>query len=84
LLPILMGASMFLQQKLTSTLPTDGSPLSDTQKQQKMMGNVMSILFMVMFYNFPSGLNIYFMFSTLLGILQQWWTMQKTKLGKAL
>jgi len=79
LLPILMGASMYLQQKLTSKLPKDGTPLSDTQKQQKMMGNMMSILFIVMFYNFPSGLNIYFMFSTLLGVLQQWWTMKKTK-----
>jgi YidC/Oxa1 family membrane protein insertase len=77
LLPILMGVTMFLQQRLTSKLPKDGSPLSDAQKQQKMMGNMMSILFMVMFYNFPSGLNIYFMLSTILGILQQAWTMKR-------
>ena len=78
LLPILMGAAMFIQQKFTSKLPKDASQLSDTQKQQKMMGNMMSILFIVMFYNFPSGLNIYFMFSTLLGILQQWWMLKQT------
>ena len=77
LLPILMGASMYLQQKMTSQVPKDGATLSDTQKQQKMMGNVMSVVFMFMFYNFPSGLNLYFMFSTLLGVLQQWWTMKK-------
>ena len=77
LLPILMGATMFLQQRLTSKAPKDSSQLSDSQKQQKMMGNMMAILFTVMFYNFPSGLNIYFMFSTLLGILQQWWTMRQ-------
>lgn len=77
LLPILMGLSMYLQQRLTSKLPKDPSQLSDTQKQQKMMGNMMSVLFTVMFYNFPSGLNLYFMFSTLLGILQQWWMMKK-------
>lgn len=77
LLPILMGLSMYLQQRLTSKLPKDPAQLSDTQKQQKMMGNMMSVLFTVMFYNFPSGLNLYFMFSTLLGILQQWWMMKK-------
>jgi YidC/Oxa1 family membrane protein insertase len=73
LLPILMGATMYIQQKMTSKLPKDASQLSDSQKQQKMMGNMMSVLFTVMFYSFPSGLNIYFMFSTLLGVLQQWW-----------
>lgn len=79
LLPILMGVSMYLQQKLTAQLPKDEKDLSDTQKQQKMMGNVMAVLFAVMFYNFPSGLNLYFMFSTLLGILQQWWMTKKMK-----
>lgn len=73
LLPILMGVSMYLQQKMTSKLPTDGSELTDAQKQQKMMGNMMPVLFTVMFYNFPSGLNIYFMLSTLLGVAQQMW-----------
>ncbi len=77
LLPILMGLTMFLQQKLTTKLPKDPKQLTDAQKQQKMMGNMMSVLFTVMFYNFPSGLNIYFMFSTLLGVLQQWWMMKK-------
>ena len=79
LLPILMGVSMYIQQKITSKTPKDPKMLSDTEKQQKMMGNMMSVLFMVMFYSFPSGLNIYFMFSTLLGILQQWWTAKKMK-----
>ncbi len=79
LLPILMGASMFLQQKLTSQIPKDTKELSDTQKQQKMMGNLMSVLFIVLFYNFPSGLNLYFMFSTLLGVWQQSWMMKKMK-----
>ena len=79
LLPILMGVTMFLQQRLTSKLPKDTTQLSDSQKQQKMMGNMMSVLFTVMFYNFPSGLNIYFMFSTLLGVLQQMYMMKKMK-----
>ena len=58
---------------MTSKLPKDAKDLSDSQKQQKMMGNMMSIIFTVMFYGFPSGLNIYFISSSLLGILQQWY-----------
>ena len=67
LLPIILGATMFWQQKMTSKLPKDAKDLSESQKQQKMMGNMMSIVFTVMFYGFPSGLNIYFISSTLLG-----------------
>ena len=78
-LPVLLGAAMFWQQKMTSKLPKDGKDLSESQKQQKMMGNVMSIVFTVMFYSFPSGLNIYFLSSTLLGILQQWYLTKKLK-----
>ncbi|PIS03015.1 MAG: membrane protein insertase YidC [Chlamydiae bacterium CG10_big_fil_rev_8_21_14_0_10_42_34] len=81
LLPILMGATMFLQQRFTSKLPKDPSKLSDSQKQQKMMGNMMAILFTVMFYNFPSGLNIYFMLSTLLGIAQQVWITKRMQVA---
>lgn len=79
LLPILLGLTMFLQQKMTSKIPKDAKDLTDTQKQQKMMGNLMSIVFTVMFYSFPSGLNIYFISSTLLGILQQWYLTKKVK-----
>jgi YidC/Oxa1 family membrane protein insertase len=78
-LPILLGATMYWQQKMTSKLPKDAKDLSESQKQQKMMGNVMSIVFTVMFYGFPSGLNIYFLSSTLLGILQQWYLTKKLK-----
>ena len=74
-----MGLTMYLQQKFTSKLPKDVSQLSDTQKQQKMMGNMMVVIFTVMFYNFPSGLNLYFMISTLLGVAQQAWMTKKRK-----
>ncbi len=79
LLPILMGASMYLQQKLTTQAPKQGETLTDAQKQQKMMAVLMPLLFAFMFYKFPSGLNLYFMFSTLLGVLQQWWMTKKMK-----
>lgn len=77
LLPLLLGATMWAQQKFSASLPKDPSKMTDQQKQQKMMGNIMTIVFTVMFYNFPSGLNLYWLSSTLLGILQQWWMMRK-------
>lgn len=80
LLPILLGVVMFLQQRLMSPLPKDPQQLTDQQRQQKAMGSVMSVVFTLMFYNFPSGLNIYWLSSMLLGILQQWWTNKKMKI----
>lgn len=83
LLPILLGFVMFLQQKMSSTAPKDKNLLTDQQKQQKMMGNIMVIVFAVMFYHFPSGLNIYWLSSMLLGILQQWFTNRQLAKAKA-
>ncbi len=79
LLPILLGAVMYFQQKMSAKLPRDPKLLTDQQKQQKMMGNVLTIVFTVMFYHFPSGLNIYWLSSMLLGIFQQWYTTKKAK-----
>lgn len=79
LLPILTGLTMYLQQKRNSPLPKDPKLLTDTQKQQKTTGIIISIFLTVMFYNFPSGLNLYFVFSTLLGVFQQEWMAKKTK-----
>ena len=55
-----------------STLPKDPSLWTDQQRQQRLMGNIMAVVFAVMFYNFPSGLNIYWLSSMLLGMLQQY------------
>lgn len=80
LLPILLGAVMYLQQRMSAAATlTANQPLTDQQRQQKFMGNIMVIVFTVMFYNFPSGLNIYWLSSMLLGILQQWWMTKRTK-----
>lgn len=77
LLPILLGLVMFLQQRLMSTAPKDPALLTDQQRQQKFMGNIMAVVFTVMFYNFPSGLNIYWLSSMLLGMLQQYLTTKR-------
>jgi len=60
--PILMGASMFIQQWMT---PTTGDPT-----QAKMM-LIMPVVFTFMFLTFPTGLVIYWLFNNLLSIGQQ-------------
>jgi YidC/Oxa1 family membrane protein insertase len=77
LLPILLGVVMYLQQKLMSTAPKDPALMTDQQRQQKFMGNIMAVVFTVMFYSFPSGLNIYWLSSMLLGMLQQYLTTKR-------
>lgn len=74
LLPFLLGGVMFLQQRMMSPMPANPNEMTDQQRQQKAMGTMMTVVFTLMFYNFPSGLNIYWLSSMLLGILQQWWT----------
>jgi YidC/Oxa1 family membrane protein insertase len=64
-LPILMGISMFVQQKMT---PTSGDP-----RQQKMMLFIMPVFFTWMFLGLASGLNLYWTLSNVLQILQQWY-----------
>ena len=67
-LPILMLAVFYIQQKMT---PTAMAATPEQQQQQKLMGAVMPLMFGVIFYNMPAGLNLYFAASTLLGIIQQ-------------
>lgn len=74
LLPILLGAVMFIQQRFFSATPADPNKMTDQQRQQKAMGTIMTAVFTVMFYHFPSGLNLYWLSSMVLGILQQWVT----------
>jgi YidC/Oxa1 family membrane protein insertase len=65
---------MFFQQRYMSSAPKDANLMTEQQRQQRAMGNVMAVVFTVMFYHFPSGLNIYWLSSMLLGMLQQWYT----------
>ncbi len=61
-LTLLMGASMFLQQKMT---PTTADPA-----QAKIM-MFLPVIFTFMFINFASGLVLYWFINNLLSILQQ-------------
>src|SRR5262245_43695414 len=78
LLPILLGIVMFLQQKMSApSIPVE--KMTDQQRQQKAMGTIMPLIFTFMFYHFPSGLNIYWLSSMLLAMLQQWWMQRNIK-----
>ncbi|MCK5782892.1 MAG: membrane protein insertase YidC [Desulfobacterales bacterium] len=61
--PLIMGFTMFLQQKMT---PTNMDP---TQAKIMLM---MPVVFTFMFLNFPSGLVLYWLTNNLLTILQQY------------
>lgn len=79
LLPILLGLVMFIQPRIMSPLPKDKSEWTDQQRQQRAMSTMMAVMFAWIFYGYPSGLNIYFMFSMVLGIVQQWWAKRNIK-----
>jgi YidC/Oxa1 family membrane protein insertase len=66
LLPILMGASMVLQQRMTPMPSMDPT-------QARMMMVIMPIMMTVLFYQFPSGLVLYWMVSNVLAIAHQRW-----------
>ena len=61
-LPLLMGLGMLMQQKFTTSDPS-----------QAAMTKMMPILFTVLFYNFASGLVIYWLVNTILSIGQQYY-----------
>ena len=70
ILPVLMMIIMFAQQAITLKNSVGGDP--EQVQQQKMMAVFMPILLGVMFYNFASGLNLYFVVFYSLSALSQW------------
>lgn len=66
--PLLMGATMLLQQKMT---PTPGDPM-----QAKIM-MLMPIIFTGLFLTFPSGLVAYWLVNNIISIGQQWAQLRK-------
>jgi len=64
ILPLLMGATMFVQQQLN---PAPPDPI-----QAKVM-KVLPVVFTLFFAFFPSGLVLYWVANSLLSILQQWY-----------
>lgn len=73
ILPVIMGISMYFQQKLTPTPTTD-------ETQAKMMA-FMPVFMTVLFLSFPSGLVLYWLVNNLLTILQQSYIIKKVDRG---
>jgi YidC/Oxa1 family membrane protein insertase len=78
ILPFLVGGSMYIQQKMTSTGGTTGKDGGSSQQTQKMMTIMMPLMIGFMSFTLPSGLTLYWFTSTLLGIGQQYLINKKT------
>lgn len=74
ILTLLMGASMYLQQKMT---PTAADPM-----QARIM-QLLPIVFTFMFINFASGLVLYWFINNLLSMLQQYLINRSSNVSKA-
>ncbi|GAI35831.1 unnamed protein product, partial [marine sediment metagenome] len=79
ILPFLVGGSMYIQQKMTSTGgAAAGKDGGSSQQTQKMMTIMMPLMIGFMSFSLPSGLTLYWFTSTLLGIGQQYLINKKT------
>lgn len=74
ILPVIMGLSMLLQQKI--------SPPPPDPAQAKMM-MFLPVVFTVFFATFPAGLVLYWITNNCASILQQWYVMKTYKAKKA-
>ncbi len=74
ILPIIMGATMFIQQQLN---PTPPDPM-----QAKVM-KLMPIIFTFFFLWFPAGLVLYWVVNNVLSIAQQWYITRKIEAATA-
>ena len=72
-LPVLVGASMFLQQKMTT------NPTTDPRQRQtnQMMLWMMPIMFGAFTWQFPAGLAVYILFSNIVGVVIQYYVSGK-------
>jgi YidC/Oxa1 family membrane protein insertase len=73
LLPLVMGVSMYLQQKLN---PPPPDPV------QARLFQFMPVIFTFMLARFPAGLVLYWTCNNLLTIAQQWLIMRQTRLSR--
>lgn len=76
ILPILTTGLTFIQQKLMQSKTNTGSEDAVAQSMQTMM-YVMPIMMLVLFYRMPSGLNLYYLVNTALGVLQQYYVLSR-------
>jgi YidC/Oxa1 family membrane protein insertase len=70
--PLIMGATMYLQQKLNPPPP---------DPTQARMLQFMPLIFMFSMGRFPAGLVIYWSWNNTLTMAQQWYIQRQAKLG---
>ena len=66
-----MGVVMFLQQKLMPHSKASEQTNPQIAQQQKMMMIMMPLMFPIMLYKGPSGVNLYIMSSISAGVIEQ-------------
>jgi len=74
ILPVIMGISMWVQQKLNPSAMMD-------EMQQKVM-KFLPIIFTVFFMFFPAGLVLYWVVNNILSVSQQWYITKKIEAGE--
>ena len=68
ILPVLNGVVAFIQQKLTGT---------DSNPQMKQMMYIFPVMMVFISYKMPAGLQVYWLTSSFMGIVQQYFIMKK-------
>jgi YidC/Oxa1 family membrane protein insertase len=78
--PLIMGFSMFLQQKLSSAKNSNsGSPKTQEAKIQENMMYALPVIFTYVCSSFPVGVVIYWTISNVFSIIQQYYLNNKIK-----
>ncbi len=72
ILPLCLGAVFFVHQKYL-TPPPSASMTPEQEQQQKIIRVMMVVMFPVIMYNAPSGLAMYFITNSSLGIIESRW-----------
>ena len=72
ILPLLLGFVFFAHQKYL-TPPTQSTLTPEQESQQKMMKVMMVVMFPIMMYTAPSGLALYFLTNSTMGIVENKW-----------
>ena len=94
ILPIIMAITIYAQQKISQKMAAPATPppkkydeqgreIPDPMAQQQKMMGFMMIFFGFMFYNLPSGLNLYILTSNLMGMAEQYWIKKQLKRKEA-
>ena len=74
ILPIIMGVTMYIQQKLNPSAMMD-------EMQQKVM-KMLPFIFTFFFLWFPAGLVLYWVVNNILSVAQQWYITKKIEAGE--